>query len=97
MTTRDEINAALAVFADATPATPRGILRPGGSKRDKLPARPKRPASYVGTLLDDDVKAALATVRAAYRKNAPGIAASFVTNNVILRSALLAYAKDFTD
>jgi hypothetical protein len=98
VTTRDEINAALAVFVDAKPATPRGILAPGGSKRrDKKQPRPKRVNRHIGTPATPEVLAALDAIRTKLRKHAPGIVSSFTTNSAILRSALLAYARDLTN
>jgi hypothetical protein len=93
-----EIDSLVAPFENLATPTPRGILTPGSKRRDRPKlVRPKRAASHAGTLADEEVRAALNTVREAMKRHSPAILSSFTTNAAILRAALLAYARDFNN
>jgi hypothetical protein len=97
---RAEVDALVAPLTNLATPTPRGILTPGSTWRDKKklvvpPKRKKLPRFWVEA--DQDVVEALAIIRAARKAQHPGIANEFLTRSALIREALLSVADQLTN
>ena len=93
---------AASYFADRPPPEPTGILRafaegrrPRRQDRVRVSKPKKLPKAWVE--VDQDVADAIAIIKAARKKQHPGLADEFLTRASLIREALLSVAEQLTN